>query len=338
MKRTVIAVIMAAVVMIAAVIPVGAEEVSVNSCTAWYIPSSNPSGSFISPGSSTFSSIYYGWLLNMPIEQNYDYVITIEWGTDFNNSQVPLTELYKFTIVNSTVSIDKITDAVFNNTNSSGVNYVDLVDSTFTRTSGSVIKSVALSFSTAENMIDNITSGQKKVFPVYKTDTSYSNQAPYSINVYATKSENVSQDTAVLEKLDQIINNQNEWELIFTTEITEINNHVSNIDQNITNIYTYGNTYEVPKGGADLASSQEKLSGAEKAVSDKSTALKDSVSSQWSGNKTTAMNFISTITPATAAVTTVLADITAVMPAELQAALVAIPMILFIGWLIGRLD
>ena len=133
--------------------------------------------------------------------------------------------------------------------------------------------------------------------------------------------------TTVNQNLNIVQNNQN---------IT--NQTLSFIQTTLNDIYNYGNNYDTPKGGQALDQAQKKLSESEKALSDKSTTLKEKVESQWDGNKTITNNFVSTITPATAAITNVITDITAVMPEELQALLVAIPMLLFIGWLIGRID
>lgn len=141
------------------------------------------------------------------------------------------------------------------------------------------------------------------------------------------------------QKLDEIIINQenNNTEIIRVLNDILSNQEIQN--ENWQTLINYGNNYDQIDQTTinNFQSAESQLSSAEGAVRNKSGSLKDSVSSQWSEIKTAATTFPTTIAPAAAAITTIITDITAVMPQELQAALLAIPLIIFIGWLIGKL-
>lgn len=365
MKRTVIAVIMAAVVMIAAVIPVGAEEASFQLNLALQYGQGRFTDLFSTgvtiAGSDQLYIVLYG-----DIQPNMTYNISVICNaSDLEAAdkldKTPYTQGDSYITKNAIVSsYNTLPDGLLqipssNIESSSYALYATARYVNFFIT----INTNDLAFESGNNYVycgfnsgytsSSITISSFVLHAVKDETQSVFNEINNNITNITSAIENITENqTNIDNSIQEIVTNTQQIENITTTisnqvsnVITEMKSTNSKLDQTNTilnQIQYYGSDYDVPQGGADLTASQEKLSGAEKAVSDKSTALKDSVSSQWSGNKTTAMNFISTITPATAAVTTVLADITAVMPAELQAALVAIPMILFIGWLIGRLD
>lgn len=387
MRRTIIAVIMAAVVMIAAVVPVGAVQYTQTVLESYlsYYPS--PSGWYdvqtILYDTFPTNGMYqladgagFGpCFLVDEWAENAVYLITCDITYTFSNTSSANENLSSEKLTGRNLALfneskpETTTQSGLTGSNSQGVDYSNLANFSFsplssTSTSGTYTCTQVISFSTESGQIDNI---DNKLWATFWTCFDQEGKFSYdSMTLSVVYDVEPSVYDLILEKLDEILANMNESNTttnnfyqtiesavteIINNQNTQITNQSTIINQQqqtntkldtvnnyLQTIYTYGSEYAVPEGAADLAASQEKLSGAEKAVSDKSTSLTNSVASTWSGNKTTAMNFISTITPATAAITTILADITAVMPAELQAALVAIPMIIFIGWLIGRLD
>lgn len=149
--------------------------------------------------------------------------------------------------------------------------------------------------------------------------------------------------TAILEAINSSTETiVNSFESSITTVIVNQNTIIEGqetIIEHIVEIITYGSNYEQIDQTTinNFGTAESQLSSAEGAVRNKSGSLKESVSSQWSEIKTAATSFPTTIAPAAAAITTIITDITAVMPSELQAALLVIPLIIFIGWLIGKL-
>lgn len=102
-------------------------------------------------------------------------------------------------------------------------------------------------------------------------------------------------------------------------------------------ILNYGEDYPLPSAAAsNLDQSVADLSSAEGAVSDKSSSLADSVSSEWSSYKDQAKALVATVKPSAVVFTTTFATVVDAFPDEVKALLVAVPLIIFIGWLIGR--
>ena len=316
--KIIIVVVMTAALLCNCCLYVSANEsVNISSYSPWYIPSNNPSGDFVSPPSNkTFYSIYYGWIIVLPIEIGYDYIIEIDWQTEFVNAQAPLSNLYKFALTESTTSINRISDTVFNNTNSNATNYVDTIESTYKSTSNN--RSLYINFSTTPNNIDNITPGNKKIFPVYQTDTSVANRAPTSITVYAQKVTSDNIDTQILNKLDDIITNQEDWVIIYQNSTSITNNHLNNINNNIENIYNAGEGNTIPNNGSTLDQAQQQLHQSEDALTNKSDSLASRAAAGINTAKTSSTQFIGTITPAVSTVTGTVTQAIESLPQEIQ--------------------
>lgn len=78
------------------------------------------------------------------------------------------------------------------------------------------------------------------------------------------------------------------------------------------------------------------MSSAEAAVRDKSDNLVASVESDWSAMQSTAKAGVTSLQPAAATVNSAFGLVMDELPDEVKILFVAIPILLFIGWLIGR--
>lgn len=100
-------------------------------------------------------------------------------------------------------------------------------------------------------------------------------------------------------------------------------------------IYEYGQGNPLPDV-KDIKDQGNAMSSAEAAVRDKSSDLVSSVDSEWTGYQTDAKALATTLKPAANQINNLYATITAELPDEVKALFIAIPILLFIGWLIGR--
>lgn len=100
-------------------------------------------------------------------------------------------------------------------------------------------------------------------------------------------------------------------------------------------IYEYGQGNPLPDV-KDIKDQGAAMSSAEAAVRDKYSDLVSSVDSEWTGYKTDAKALATTLKPAATQINNLYATISAELPDEVKALFIAIPILLFIGWLIGR--
>lgn len=149
-----------------------------------------------------------------------------------------------------------------------------------------------------------------------------------------TNSENLQQ------KIDDLIQSQNGNSSDIKDALEDIKDNQV-IEQNYwQTVLTYGNTYNqidqtIING---LGTAEDQLSNAEDAIQNKSKSLVNKVASQWTANKGVASSFLTTITPATTAVGTVIDNFFDAIPEEIKNAVITIMLIVFIGWLIGRVE
>lgn len=116
-------------------------------------------------------------------------------------------------------------------------------------------------------------------------------------------------------------------------------NYYTNALDVLNSIYSYGSDYPVPNEAATkLNNSVSSMSSAESALSSKSDQLMSEVSDTWSSNKQDVKSYATTLKPAAAQVNQLFLSITSSLPTEVKILFVVIPMLLFIGWLIGRID
>lgn len=98
-----------------------------------------------------------------------------------------------------------------------------------------------------------------------------------------------------------------------------------------------GDDYTPPSDAvSSLDSSVSSINSAEGAVRDKSSDLVSSVAEDWTQYQTVAKNAAVSLKPAAATVNNIYALILDAVPDEVIALFIAIALLLFIGWLIGR--
>ena len=100
-------------------------------------------------------------------------------------------------------------------------------------------------------------------------------------------------------------------------------------------IYEYGQDNPLPDV-KDIKDQGAAMSSAEAAVRDKSSDLVASVESDWSAMQSTAKAGVTSLQPAAATVNSAFGLVMDELPDEVKILFVAIPILLFIGWLIGR--
>lgn len=100
-------------------------------------------------------------------------------------------------------------------------------------------------------------------------------------------------------------------------------------------IYEYGQGNPLPDV-KDIKNQGNAMSSAEAAVRDKSDNLVASVESDWSAMQNTAKAGVTSLQPAAATVNSAFGLVMDELPDEVKILFVAIPILLFIGWLIGR--
>lgn len=100
-------------------------------------------------------------------------------------------------------------------------------------------------------------------------------------------------------------------------------------------IYEYGAGNPLPDV-KDIKDQGNAMSSAEAAVRDKSSDLASSVDSEWTGYQSDAKALATNLKPVATQINNLYATITAELPDEVKALFIAIPILLFIGWLIGR--
>lgn len=111
------------------------------------------------------------------------------------------------------------------------------------------------------------------------------------------------------------------------------------IDSMTNTIINVGSDYIqfIPSQAAsDLESSVSSIKSSESALTGKSTSLMESVSDQWSENKSGAKSFLTTIKPSAVEFKNIYTTLTAQIPADVRALMYVIPILLFIGLILGR--
>lgn len=107
------------------------------------------------------------------------------------------------------------------------------------------------------------------------------------------------------------------------------------LEDYLDHIVNYGDGNDLPDG-SEINSQGSAMSSAEGAVRDKSSDLVSSVAEDWTQYQTVAKNAAVSLKPAAATVNNIYALILDAVPDEVIALFIAIALLLFIGWLIGR--
>lgn len=157
-----------------------------------------------------------------------------------------------------------------------------------------------------------------------------------SATAYIIEDPELTEMEKILQGIDTIIENQGN----ISNDISTLISTTNQINNNIINIIQYGSNYNqidqtIING---LGSAEDQLSNAEDAIQNKSKTLVNKVASQWTANKGVASSFLTTISPATSAIGTVTDNFFDAIPEEIKNAVITIMLIVFIGWLIGRVE
>lgn len=120
------------------------------------------------------------------------------------------------------------------------------------------------------------------------------------------------------------------------TIIIAISAAIESLKNTIINIGSDYIQFIPTQSASDLDSSVSSIIAAESALTGKSSSLMDSVSDKWTANKTTAKNFLTTIQPTALEIKNVYTTLTAALPDEVKALFAIIPLLLFIGLILGR--
>ena len=189
-------------------------------------------------------------------------------------------------------------------TNSDHVQYIDLVDISAEYKSNSAYR-YTITFSTADGYIDNFENGYKYVSLSFYRVTDIWTEAELTINISDLSVSCIVDPTA---------------EYYRASLIDDLNDKADRLKE------TYG-----------------ELQSHENWALTRSSDFRSSASEQMKANLQIAKNFVSpvsrsggSIATAAAATGALLTDVTSVMPANVQTLIVVIPLLAFIGWVIGR--
>ena len=104
----------------------------------------------------------------------------------------------------------------------------------------------------------------------------------------------------------------------------------------LNNMFNYGSDYPLPSGGAELESAQNALSEAEGAISDKYQSIKDQISGKVQSNLELAASSADKVKQDSVQIKQLYPTVTSAPPDEVKLLFVVVPLVLFVGWLIGR--
>ena len=110
-------------------------------------------------------------------------------------------------------------------------------------------------------------------------------------------------------------------------------------EEYLNQIVNAGSGYPVPdEAASSLDSSVQSMHQAESSIFEKSDQLISSVSDTWTSNKNSVKEFTETLKPAALQMNNLFLVIHNALPNEVKILFIVIPMLLFIGWLLGRVD
>lgn len=167
--------------------------------------------------------------------------------------------------------------------------------------------------------IRNIITSYKQIYVAGNPDNYY-----YSVNSYPLLDVKVSQKDTLAS-----------WYNNFITQ-TSIDSIITAIENQTSIIINYGSDYPLPSGGAELESAQSALSEAEGAISDKASSIKEQISSHVQSNLELAASSADKVKQDSVQIKQLYATVTSSLPDEVKLLFVVVPLLLFVGWLIGR--
>lgn len=108
------------------------------------------------------------------------------------------------------------------------------------------------------------------------------------------------------------------------------------IEEYLNQIVNAGSGYPVPDD-TNLDNSLNNLNNSEDVVKNKSNELMNKVTSDMSQNITEAKELSTKLKPAALQINNIYNSFMSVLPTEVKAIFIAIPLLLFVGWLVGRI-
>lgn len=158
-----------------------------------------------------------------------------------------------------------------------------------------------------------------------------------SIECICTYDPNSDIMIEISNKLDTIINNQNNQSNNVIVKLNQIISNQEIQNNNWQTLITYGNNYNQIEQTLinNLGSAEDQLSSAEGALENKSKSLMQQAAAGISKATTASQTLVSSITTTIPKVYNFASDIIEVTPPEVQAAVLAIPLLSFAIWLIG---
>lgn len=280
----------------------------------------------------------FGFLLYLPqhIQSGYTYIIEANISLNSQSMRNPFTnDIYSISTHSSRPSVLPTSGNLTNNatvqTNSTALNtkyYITFNSNDITNPESVLYFSLFSNNNITDQTLYPISLSSFTGYIVYDPNEQVIDIINNKIDLLLDSSSDINSNLeTIINQTNTIINNSN----------TIINNQTE-INNNIVKIFEYGNNYEQINNSLinNLGSAEDQLSFAEDALENKSSSLRNSVSSQWQQSTQTARSFVNTITPATAAITNTVTSVVTAMPSEAQTLLTVLPLLLFIGWLIGR--
>lgn len=203
-----------------------------------------------------------------------------------------------------------------------GGNLINIADIQYMKDNERIIYNITFNTSDVEDLINN-THLILACNPVYDNLIAIEFVSAYCNAIYDPEKTEMMQ---IIEKLENIESNQN-----------NINNTLNNIEYDLSYIINYGSDYNQIDQTIinNLGSAEDQLSSAEDAIENKSKSLMQQASAGLSKATTASQTLVTSLTTTIPQVYSFATDIIEVTPPEVQAAVLAIPLLSFAVWLIG---
>lgn len=309
---------MAVVISAAMMIHAYADEAIADITLAWSVgsgPNEITIGDRWSPGTVK----YYGFCIDFVTQPDYTY-------------------LYEVTIKNQVQSgipsfTNDITDVKLSQTDKwGGTNYISSFNIQYNSSysNNQYTYTYLIPFNTSELPLSSF-----KYLTVW-TSTNSTQATVYeftSANVHVIYDPNQSEFDRIMQELENIQQNQNDNNVIINQILQQqiINN------ENWTHIINYGSNYNQIDSNLinNLGSAEDQLSNAENALQNKSKSLVQRASGGIQQAVTASGQLVNSLTSTVPTVVSFATDIIDQTPDEVQAAVLAVPLLSFAAWLIG---
>lgn len=310
MKRRIAAIVFAIAFVFAGTIGVSAEyaEVTVSDCGGLWKGVDGLIHEWPVGSTTNFQSIDRGFYVKLNVKKESLYQLSVDFTISPAAHELQGSD-YKFGITNTFPS----SESELSQVNSSGISYYNFFTYTVTRqyVAPNSYYHFDLFFSTAEDAIDNLVFGENYVSLIFDNYASGSFTVT-NVSVTAIAYEDVQGD-------------------LFQDLVIQ---HITNIDNNIYNIYSYGQGNTLPQDPG-IGAAQENLHNAESTLKNKQQSLFSRASDGITTAITASQTHVSSLAAPVAAVASNVGTAMAQLPSEVQAGFVAMPLVGLAAWLIG---